>query len=134
MLSDNLDHAQENAVGVSLASTRRGSGTPMGACAEAPRCNENEWSPRTSTGVKGTLVIPADVVRHHPEIVDRALGIVLNQWGLGEVELRVRGDETPASTDLAGVAEASLSVAGYMFPCLLQEWSATAPASDAALS
>ncbi len=43
---------------------------------------------RTFRLVKATLEIPAEVVRHQREVVDRAFAVLKSQWGLSSVELR----------------------------------------------
>ncbi len=70
--------------------------------------------------VKGTLEIPAEVVRHHREVVDRALTVLEHQWGLKAVELQVRAADLGASDAPTVPTRHMLKVAGYSFPLYLE--------------
>ena len=73
-----------------------------------------------SRQVKGTLEIPAEVVRYHREVVDRALTVLKHQWGLKAVELQVRPSEPGAPDTPTAPGRHVLRVAGYSFPLHLE--------------
>ncbi len=74
---------------------------------------------RTFQLVKATLEIPAEVVRHQREVVDRAFAVLKSQWGLSSVELRVHAAEPGAPGVPANPARHALKVGGYSFPLRL---------------
>ena len=73
----------------------------------APRC------------VKGIIDIPEDIVVHHRDLVGRVLEVLMQQWGLGAVEVHVGASYEEAS----GLTNANplqrLKVAGHSFPFAL---------------
>ena len=74
----------------------------------------------TSRHVKGTLEIPEEVAQHHREVVDHALEVLKRQWGLSDIELKVRAAKPGALSGSSGAAQHALTVAGYSFPLRLE--------------
>ena len=75
---------------------------------------------RTFRLVKATLEIPAEVVRHQREVVDRAFAVLKSQWGLSSVELWVDAADLEASGAPSNPARHALKVGGYSFPLRLE--------------
>ncbi len=71
--------------------------------------------------VRGTIDIPEDLALHNRDLVGRVLDVLVGQWGLCTVEVRIRADdgEAPAETDPN--SRCRLEVAGHSFPLTLAD-------------
>jgi hypothetical protein len=93
----------------------------LGQAAERARPVPRDGSDaQKSRRVKATLEIPDEVVRQHREVVDHALEVLARQWGLSDVELKVRAAKPGAPSGSSGAAQHALTVAGYSFPLRLE--------------
>jgi hypothetical protein len=71
--------------------------------------------------VKGTIDIPKDLVLRDHDLISRVLGVLVRQWGLDTVEVRIRADngESPGVTNFK--RQCRLEIAGHSFPLTLAD-------------
>ena len=69
--------------------------------------------------VKGTIDIAEDIVMHHRDVLGHVLEVLLRQWGLATVEVRIRSNngEAPSMTNCS--SQQHLDLAGHSFPLTL---------------
>ncbi len=98
--------------------SRDGVSTPVDADAVHRRNGLDATGTRC---VKGTIDIPKDMVLHDHDLLSRVLGVLVRQWGLDTVEVRIRADngEAPGVTNFN--RQCRLEVAGHSFPLALAD-------------
>ncbi len=69
--------------------------------------------------VKGTIDIPEAIIMHHRDLLGHALQVLLLQWGLARVEVRVHPDNGEAPRMSKGASQQRLHLAGHCFPLAL---------------
>ncbi len=71
--------------------------------------------------MRGTIVIPEDLALHNRDLVGRVLDVLVRQWGLSAVEVRISADdgEVPGQTNPS--SHCRLEVAGHSFPLALAD-------------
>ncbi len=72
--------------------------------------------------VKGTIDIPEDIVVHNHDILGHVLEVLLHQWGLAAVEVRIRANDGAASGVINRNMQQRLEVAGHSFPLALADY------------
>jgi hypothetical protein len=60
------------------------------------------------------------VLRDH-DLLSRVLDVLVRQWGLSTVEVRIRADDSGASGVTSPNRQCRLKVAGYNFPLSLAD-------------
>ena len=71
--------------------------------------------------VKGTIDIPEDLVLRDHDLLSRVLGVLVRQWGLYTVEVRIRADDGEAPGVTNSYRQCRLKVAGHSFPLALAD-------------
>ena len=71
--------------------------------------------------VKGTIDIPEDLVLHDHDLLSRVLGVLVRQWGLYTVEVRVRAADGGAPGVASSNRQCRLEVAGHSLPLALAD-------------
>ena len=74
----------------------------------------------TARRMKGTVYIPEDLVLHNRDVLAHMLEVLLVQWGLNTVELRLGIDEPGTVAVPVGHTRSSITVAGRSFPVDLE--------------
>ena len=74
----------------------------------------------TPRRVKGILGIRADLALESADLLGRALTVLIGQWGLDAVEVRIAEDEPEAVGLTGGNSPHVLTVAGHDFPLILE--------------
>ena len=74
----------------------------------------------TAGQVKGTVYIPEELALHNRDVVASILEVLLVQWGLNTVELRLGIDEPGTLAVPVGHTRSSITVAGRSFPVDLE--------------
>ncbi len=69
--------------------------------------------------VKGIIEIPEDIVMRHRDLLGHVLEVLLRQWGLATVEVRIRPNNGEAPGVVTGCTRQRLHLAGHCFPLAL---------------
>ena len=69
--------------------------------------------------VRGTIDIPEDLALHNSDLVGRVLDVLVRQWGLSAVEVRIRADDGEEPGEINPNSRRRLEVAGHSFPLAL---------------
>jgi hypothetical protein len=87
--------------------------------APSSKLSSGSYAGRTRC-VRGTIDIPEDLALHNRDLVDRVLDVLVRQWGLSAVEVRILADdEAPGETDPN--SRRRLEVAGHSLPLALAD-------------
>ncbi len=71
--------------------------------------------------VKGTIDIPKDMVLRDHDLLSRVLGVLVRQWGLCTVEVRIHAGDGEAPGVTSSNRQCRLEVAGHSFPLALAD-------------
>ncbi len=71
--------------------------------------------------VKGTIDIPKDLALRDHDLLSRVVGVLVRQWGLCTVEVRIRADDGEAPGVTGSIRQCRLEVAGHSLPLALAE-------------
>ncbi len=71
--------------------------------------------------VKGTIDIPKDMVLRDHDLLSRVVGVLVRQWGLSAVEVRIRADDGEAPGVTGSIRQCLLEVAGHSLPLALAD-------------
>lgn len=74
----------------------------------------------TSRRVKGIIGIHANMVLNNTDLLGRALTVLIAQWGLDVVEVRISRDMPEAAGLVSRTSPHILTVAGHSFPFVLE--------------
>ncbi len=74
----------------------------------------------TPRRAKGIVNIPADIVLESAELLGRVLTVLIGQWGLDAVEVRIAEDKPEAGGVTSRTSRHILTVAGHDFPFVLE--------------
>ncbi len=80
---------------------------------------ETSLDPMAPRPVKGTIDIPEDIVMRHRDLLGHVLEVLLRQWGLATVEVRIRPNNGEARGVVNGSSQQRLHLAGHCFPLAL---------------
>ncbi len=69
--------------------------------------------------VKGTIDIAEDIFMHHHDVLGHVLEVLLRQWGLATVEVRIRPNNGEAPSVANCTSQQRLDLAGHSFPLTL---------------
>ena len=101
-----------------MRSRDRSSSYAKNTLAPSSKLTSSSYAGRTRC-VRGTIDIPEDLALHNSDLVGRVLDVLVRQWGLSAVEVRIRADdgEEPGEINLNSLR--CLEVAGHSFPLAL---------------
>ena len=71
--------------------------------------------------VKGTIDIPKDLALRDHDLLSRVLRVLIRQWGLCTVEVRIRADDGDAPGVTDSNRQCRLEVAGHSLPLALAD-------------
>ncbi len=71
--------------------------------------------------VKGTIDIPKDMVLRDHDLLSRVVGVLIRQWGLSAVEVRIHAGDGEAPGVTSSNRQCRLEVAGHSFPLALAD-------------
>ena len=88
--------------------------------APSSKLSSGSYAGRTRC-VKGTVDIPEDLALHNRDLVGHVLDVLVRQWGLSAVEVRIRADDGEAPGETDPNSRRRLEVAGHSLPLALAD-------------